>query len=50
VAATFQLESAGPFTDGGNRDLFARLAKVAERVTLAENEERVLDLRVVHIR
>jgi hypothetical protein len=36
--------------DGTNCDLFARLAKVAERVTLTENEERSLDLRVVHIR
>jgi Carboxypeptidase regulatory-like domain len=34
----------------GNRDQIARLAGVAERVTLVEDEERTLDLRVVRVR
>jgi len=36
--------------DGDPRPLFARLAEVAEHVTLAENEQRTLDLRIVHLK
>jgi len=36
--------------DGDPRPLFARLAEVAERVTLTENEQQTIDLRIVHLK
>jgi protocatechuate 3,4-dioxygenase beta subunit len=44
------LEYEDAFMDGADPDLFARLAKVAEHVTLAENEERTVDLRIIHLK
>jgi hypothetical protein len=48
VMAALEWDEA--FINGADRDLFAKVAKVAERVTLTDYEERSLDLRVVHIR
>jgi hypothetical protein len=44
------LDSFEPLRDGGSRELFTRLAQIAEHITLAENEERTLDLRIVHLK
>jgi hypothetical protein len=32
------------------RELFTLLAKLAEHITLGENEERTLDLRIIHLK
>ena len=44
------LEWDEAFINGADLELFTQVGKVAERITLTENEERSLDLRVVHIR
>src|SRR6185437_8116988 len=44
------LEYEDAFMDGADPDLFARVAKVAEHVTLGENDERTVDLRIVHLK
>ena len=36
--------------DGADADLLARVAKVAEHVTLGDIEERTIDLRIVHLK
>jgi hypothetical protein len=41
------LDSPAELADGGNPELFGRLAKIAERVTLGDDEARTLDLQVV---
>jgi len=44
------LDSDQVVREGSTRELFARLARVAERITLTENEQRTLDLRIVHLK
>jgi hypothetical protein len=44
------LDSDRVVREGSTRELFARLSRVAERITLTENEQRTLDLRIVHLK
>jgi len=44
------LDSDKLLRDGGSPEILERIARIAEHVTLAENEQRTLDLRIVHLK